>query len=152
MKISLLFIAWLSCFASIAQGEKVSFEALDSLLQKAPRSTVIFIKAPWCRYCHAMENTTLQDKKVQEILANYYFVGMNGEGEKDIRFAGHTFSHIQSGPQAGTHALALELGSINGRLSYPTLVVMNAEMEVVFQHSGFLNTEELRAILTSAEH
>jgi len=45
------------------------------------------------------------------------------------------------------HELAKQLGTINGKLNYPALVVLNAKNEIVFQYDGYLNAEELEAIL-----
>ena len=42
---------------------------------------------------------------------------------------------------AGIHEWALELASVDGKITYPTLAVFNAQNEILFQHGGLLGEE-----------
>ena len=95
-----------------------------------------------------MKHTTLRNSTVVELLnRNYYFVALDAEDKEDIHFRGHNFSFRPSGNQQGIHALAEQLGTLNGAVSYPTLCFLNADYEIVFQYNRFINAADLTEVL-----
>ncbi|MFT3920389.1 thioredoxin family protein [Cloacibacterium sp.] len=118
-----------------------------------PKNTVIFIYTDWCNYCKAMENTTFKHKKIIDKLNNeYYFTMLNAEEKQDIKFCGKTFHFKPTGTNTGIQELAETLGNIDGRVSYPILVILNSKNEIIFQHSNFLNSSEMILILEKIYH
>ena len=144
----LLVLLW-SPGSSYGQlADAVTFQQLDSLQKKEQKPVLVFIHTSWCKYCQAMEHTTFQNKEVKEMLEkSFYFVELNAEEKKDIKVKGHTFHYRPTGAGAGQHELAQELGSINGKISFPTLCFLNADYEIIYQRSGFLTAKELIEIL-----
>lgn len=144
-----LFILFLSlCSWQAMSQEAYPVHALDSLMVQEARPMIIFIRAPWCRYCEVMEQTTFKDEHLMARMEEeYYLATLNGEGTEEVVFAGQTFS---PGPNQ-THELALELGSVNGKITYPTVVIMNAAHEVVFQHTGMMTAPEMLQVLDQME-
>lgn len=141
-------IVFLPALPALAQLNSVRFEQLDSLQQAETRPVVVFISTDWCRYCSRMKRTTLRDERVvKELSGKFYFVPLNAEERKDISFHGHTFRYRPTGNGTGVHELAEQLGSVDGRLSYPTLSVLNADMEIIYQHGGYLSAKELSTLL-----
>ena len=135
-------------FDAKAQLVSHDFESLDSLLSVEERKVVVFIETDWCKFCQQMKNTTFQNEEVVTSLnSNFYFVRLNGESKDDITFSGHTFKYKPNGATTGVHELAEELGTIEGKLNFPTLSVLNAQNEIVFQHGGLLETDALLAVL-----
>jgi thioredoxin-related protein len=135
--------------SALAQAGPFRFGQLDSLQQAERRPVVVFISTDWCRYCSRMKLSTLRDERVvKQLNESFYFVSLNAEEKNDIRFLGHTFKYRPTGNETGVHELAEQLGSVNGKLSYPTLCVLNADMEIVYQHGGYLSTKELSRILS----
>ncbi|RDV10373.1 thioredoxin family protein [Pontibacter diazotrophicus] len=133
---------------AVAQPDSFRFEQLEGLQEAERRPVVVFISADWCRYCSRMKMSTLQDERVVKLLnESFYFVSLNAEEKKDTPFYGHTFKYRPTGNETGVHELAEQLGSINGHLSFPTLSVLNADMEIIYQHGGYLSAKELSTIL-----
>ncbi len=147
-----LFLAWIVILQSppaFAQPDAFRFEQLDSLRQAERRPIVVLISTDWCRYCSRMKLTTLRDERVvQQLDEGFYFVSLNAEEKKAIRFHGHTFKYRPTGTGTGVHELAEQLGSVKGQLSYPTVCVLNADMEIVYQHGGYLSAKELLRLLS----
>ncbi|MXV37969.1 thioredoxin fold domain-containing protein [Flavobacteriaceae bacterium Ap0902] len=133
------------CFSQL---KEYSFPEIDSLQQVEPRKTVVFIHTSWCTYCSMMNKSVFGDEKIADILnEKYYYVPLDAEGEKNIDFAGKTFKFIPNGMNTGIHELATALGTIDGKLSYPTLVILNEKYEIVFQYGGLLDRESVKEIL-----
>lgn len=143
-KILILFILFLIQVPDLpAQNHIVKFEEIKTLQDKAPKPIVVLIMTGWCKYCHAMKNTMTKDNKVAALLSEkFYTVFLDAEDKKDIFFAGKSFKY-----KAGIHELARELGTIKGRISYPTITVLNVKNEIIYQHDGFLNPRAMLYIL-----
>lgn len=126
-----------------AQNRIVKFEEIKTLQDKAPKPIVVLIMTSWCKYCHAMKNTMTKDNKVAALLnEKFYTVFLDAEDKNDIFFAGRSFKH-----KAGLHELARELGTINGHISYPAIIVLNVKNEIIYQHDGFLNPRAMLYML-----
>lgn len=147
-KLNTLLLFCLFSVNTIAQLNHYSFEQIDSLQQIEARPVVIFIQTDWCQYCKAMEQTTFQNKTIIEQLnSDFYFINFNGEEERDITFRGHIFKFKPTGHHTGVHELAEQLGSINGKLSFPTLCILNEDDEIIFQYGAFLKVKDLKQVL-----
>ena len=150
MKKNLFLVLLLCCAipAGFAQLRSVSFEEIDSLQRIEKRKTIVFIQTDWCQFCHAMKNTTFKNDEIIEELNNaFYFIDFNAEEKRTIIFNKTTFQFRPTGNTSGTHELAIALGTINKQLHFPVLCVLNAENEIIFQHSGYLKPKELKLIL-----
>jgi len=121
----------------------VHFEELKALQAIEQRPVVILIRTDWCKYCHAMQNTMIKNSKVSQLLRNgFYTVFLDAEEKKTILFAGREFKF-----KKGVNELATELASVNGRVSYPTLCILNAKNEIIYQYDGFLSAKALEYTL-----
>lgn len=132
----------------MAQLNRLTFQEVDSLSAIEPKPVVVFMHTHWCSYCAAMEQTTLQDEEVIELLNKaFYFISFDAESTEDVTFQSHHFKFRPSGYQQGVHELALELGEINGKLSYPTTCFLNGQFEITYQHNQLMNKEQLLMLL-----
>lgn len=132
-----------------AQLNAFRFEQLDSLQQAERRPVVVLISTDWCTYCGRMKLSTLRDEHVvKQLNESFYFAYLNAEERNDISFYGHTFKYRPTGNETGVHELAEQLGTLNGQLSYPTVCVLNADMEIVYQYGGYLSAKELSRMLS----
>ncbi|GAB5525544.1 MAG: hypothetical protein Roseis2KO_34160 [Roseivirga sp.] len=139
----------LSSSAAFGQDYAVSFEELDSLQKQAPRPVVVFLHTDWCKFCANMKNTTFQHEQVKALLTDdFYFVSFDGESKEDVKLLGNTFRYKPTGANTGVHELAEQLGTKDGAVSYPTVVFLNAEYEVLYQHNSFISGKSLRKALS----
>ena len=130
--------------------EHHSFEELDSLMEKEERPVVVFLHAEWCKYCRNMEETTFKHPEVVKLLnEQFYFISFDGEQKEPVAFRGRQFNYVPNGRTTGTHELALALGGTNGELLYPTLLLLNPEMEIIFEYASFLSHTEVLEVLKS---
>ncbi len=152
MKKLLNFLFLVSTTCLLAQNntelEHYSFEELEKVQQQQARPYVIFIHTDWCRFCHGMRKNTFSHPDIVSILnTDYYFVEINAEQKKDITFLDTTFSYRPSGANTGIHDLAKALGTVNGKISYPTTVFLNTKNEIILQYAGFADHKTLYELL-----
>ena len=135
-----------------AQLHRVSFAELDSLQRVDQRNVLVFIQTDWCKYCLSMKSTTFRNDSVVNVLNKlFYVVDLNAESKTDITYGGYEFKFKPTGSDTGIHELAEQLGMINGKLDFPTVSVLNAKNEIVFQNGGLLQTDELLAVLMALQ-
>ncbi|AXT63319.1 thioredoxin family protein [Aquimarina sp. AD10] len=131
-----------------AQIQVNSFESLKDKMSTAPKPIVIFVHTDWCMYCKNMENTTFKNSEiVQNLNNNFYFVSLNAESRKRITFLNNDFNFQPNGHKTGVHQLAKELATVNNKIGYPTLTILNAKYEIIFQQQSFLSAKQLSKIL-----
>lgn len=148
LKKTILLAAIALPLSVFGQLQSFSFTKLDSLQKTEKKNIVVFIHTDWCRYCQLMKNTTFKDKKVIKLLnEKFWFAYLNGEERQDITFNGHTFKYQPTGSNTGIHELAEQLGSINSKVSYPTLCILNTDYEIIFQYNHFLSSADLLRVL-----
>jgi thioredoxin-related protein len=147
----LLFVGGLLCPTfSFAQLQSFQFEQIDSLQNLEKKTVVIFIHTDWCKYCEAMKNTTLKDKKIIERLnKSFYFISFNAEEKRSILFNRKKFTHKPTGNNIGSHQLAEQLATVNNKIAYPTLCFLNADFEIIFQISNYISISNLKKLLES---
>jgi thioredoxin-related protein len=145
---SILLIALVGVESLNAQDYALNFEALDSLQKKEPRPMIVFLHAPWCKFCENMKQTTFKSQEVKKILSEeFYFVSFDGESKEDVTFLGNTFKYKPTGANTGVHELAKQLGTKEGVVSYPTIVFLNEKYEILYQNDGFLSAKKLKKVL-----
>lgn len=134
-------------FTGFAQPRSYPFGQLDSLQQIEARNVVVFIHTDWCKFCAAMEHTTLIKPEVVQLLnEKFYFISLDAEYNQEIVFLDKVFSYNARG-SSGVNELAEALGTVDGKLSYPTLCILNRNYEIIFQFSSFLDVAEMLALL-----
>ena len=143
----LLIFLW-AIPSGFAQLKTYSFEEAEKLSKENPKPIVIFIHTSWCKYCKMMENSTFKNQEVIKLLnSNFYFVSFNVETKDDITFNKHTFRFKPTGHNTGIHELATELATIETKVVYPTITILNPDYSILFQKHSFLNAKSIISIL-----
>lgn len=122
-----------------------TIEEVQELMKKEKRKVYIDVYTDWCGWCKVMDKKTFTDPKVAEILnTDFYAVKLDGEGKEDIIFKDRTFKYVQQG-RSGYHELAAAL--LNGKLSYPTSVILDENLNLMQPFPGYMAPEKLTPIL-----
>lgn len=134
--------------ASVADINWLSWEQAVKANARSAKPLVVDVYTDWCGWCKRMDATTFKDPRVAEYVnANFYAVKLDAEQKGDIVYDGTTFSFQQQGKR-GVHTLAASL--LDGRLSYPSIVYLNGEMERTMISPGFKDADALLAELKQA--
>ena len=122
-----------------------SFTDAVKLTQLDPRPIMIDVYTDWCGWCKRMDATTFRDSAVSEYLNTaFYAVKLDGESRDSFVFKGKTYKYVPNG-RRGYNELAAAL--MNGRMSYPTVVMLNEKAEMIQPIAGYKQAREFEMIL-----
>ncbi|WP_299461056.1 thioredoxin fold domain-containing protein [uncultured Microscilla sp.] len=122
----------------------LSFAQLEKAMQQNPRYILIEVETDWCVYCKMLDKATLSKRKVAKVINQYFYaVKLNAEHPQKIRFGGQVYPFMTQGNNQGIQGLALALKV----QSYPTLVVLSPDYQVVHRHNGYIKAKKLAPIL-----
>ena len=153
MKKLLILTIFLGKLALFSQSEKselkvFTFEEVERLHQQKPKPILVFLYTDWCKICFGMKKTTFSKEEVIMLLnEEFYLIYLNGEEKRDITFLSKKFTYKPSGKNTGMHQLAKEFGFFKGKISYPTITILNKNHEIVAQINNYLNSKNLQIIL-----
>ena len=147
-KLFILLIFFWAIPSGFAQLKTCSFEEAEQLAVKDPKPFVIFIYTSWCKFCKMMENSTFKNVEISNKLNDsFYFIALDAENKKDIRFNKHTFQYKPTGTNTGIHELATALASSDNQVTYPTLTILGPDYSILFQQASYLKAQDLRMVL-----
>ena len=123
----------------------ISFEKAIELNKNNPKPILIDVYTDWCTWCHKMDASTYKEEViVNYINNNFYAVKLNAEQKEDIKFNDHTFKYVGN-ERRGTHELASSL--LNGKMSYPSTVFLNKDLELVQAVPGYLQAPIMEKLI-----
>lgn len=147
----LLFIL-LSIFALSlsAQDEKaginwMTIEEAEAAAKDEPRKLIIDVYTDWCGWCKRMDKTTFSNPVIVDYVnEHYYAVKLNAEQKDSISFRGYNFKFVKQG-RRGYHELAAAL--LNGKMSYPSIVYMDENLDMIQAIPGYQDAKSLEKII-----
>lgn len=119
-----LLVGILITLTSVAQLQWTKLEHLKDSLEKQPKPVLLKFETEWCSVCKMMDVKVFQDKKVQKVLANYYVVRIDAEIKTPLIYNDTTYNYLMYSAKRGVNQLAKKLAEENGKLAYPTIVIV----------------------------
>jgi thioredoxin-related protein len=93
-----------------------------------------------------MDENTLQNPGIASYVnENYYAVRFNAEQKDTILFKGQKFGFVPKG-RKGYNELAAVLAK--GRLSYPTIVYLDEELNLIQPVPGYMDAKAFEVLIT----
>ncbi len=141
---------WLVLAASLSTvaAQEINWlkiQDLEAAQKQAHRKVLIDIYTDWCGWCKRLDATTFKDPKIVDYLnKNYYCVKLNGEDKNTITYRGVEFKFVPTG-RRGYHQLSS--GFQKGRHSYPTLTILDENLDILQIFRGYKKAEDLLPIL-----
>lgn len=123
----------------------VDFNTGFALSQQEGKIAIIDCYTDWCGWCKVMDKKTFTDPGIQEYLReNFHIVKFDAERREPVPFNGKKYEFV-SGGRRGINTLAIEL--LGNRMSYPTLVYLDENMNKITASPGYKTPEQLLAEL-----
>lgn len=123
----------------------MTIEEAQKLSETEPRKIYIDVYTGWCGWCKKMDKTTFVDPAVVKYMnENYYAVKLDAETKKTITFNGKEFNYVAEG-RRGYNEFAAAI--LQGRMSYPTSVVLDEESRVIQPIPGYLDGPTMDKVL-----
>jgi len=135
--LTIILLALISFSASAQEVEWLSWDEATALAttEESPKKMFIDVYTDWCGWCKKMDKDTFQNTEVAAYMeANFYMVKLDGESKEDIDYKGKTYKFVPSG-RKGYHELAAAL--MQGRMSYPTTIFLDEEMNMLSPVPGY---------------
>lgn len=145
-QISLLFLIFMGFNAQAQDINWISWEEAVQLSQTdaQPKKIFVDVYTDWCGWCKKMDKNTFQNPEVSKYMQdNFYMVKMDAEGKDPIKYQGKEFKFVPSG-RRGYHELAAAL--LQGRMSYPTVVFLDEQLNMLSPVPGYQQVEPFMQI------
>lgn len=128
-----------------AQIEWLTLEQALEKAKKEPRPILMDVYTDWCGWCKRMDVYTFTNPKICDYIEKkFYAVKFNAEMQKPVTYLGKEYKP-QEGKGRGAHSLVLAL--TNGKLSYPTIVYLDARGGLITVAPGYYAPRDLEPIL-----
>jgi len=126
----------------------VNWMTLEQAMEKSKtekRKIFVDMYTDWCSWCKHMDSTTFVNATVAKYLNEHFYpVKFNAEQEKDIVFKDKTYKFKKNGSR-GYHELAALW--LNNRLSFPTVVFLDENQQLIQPVPGYQDAVKMDAII-----
>lgn len=143
--IFVLLVALYSVSYSQNDIKWLTLEEAEALNKIRPKKVFIKISTEWCEWCKKFNNTTLSNTEIKNYLTeNYYPVELNPEHKQKIIWKGNEYKLIRYG-----HTFINEWALIylHGQMSFPSIVILDEELNLIQAIPGYIDKKTLSAIL-----
>ncbi len=149
--IFVLFAFFLSgiCTVSAQDNAKVNWIDFEKAVEKqaeVPKKIFVDVYTDWCGWCRRMDADTYSHPVVAAYLNdNYYPVKLNAEHKEPITFQGVVFEN--QNPEGRRHAHDLAAALLQGKMGYPSIVLIDEESNIITSIPGFKQAIDMEYIL-----
>lgn len=124
-------VKWMTWEEAVAAAEAAKAEG------ETPKKIFVDIYTDWCGWCKKMDKETFEQSMVANYLNEHFYpVKFDAEQKESITFDEKTFKYIANG-RRGYHELAAAL--LAGKMSYPTVVFLNEDFQLLQRIPGYLD-------------
>ena len=131
----LIFLISVPVIGNAQQVEWLTFEEAVEKSKVEKKKIFIDVYTDWCGWCKVMDKNTFNSPEIATYLnENFYPVKLNAEQREDITYQGYTYKWVAGG-RNGYHELAA--GLLNNELSFPTVVFLDEEFQILSPLKGY---------------
>ena len=121
----------------------MTFSQAIAANQQNPRKIFIDIYTGWCGWCKRMDATTFMEDTVANYMnEKFYAVKLDAEMKDSVVYNGYVFKYQ---PEQRANELAISL--LQGKMSYPTFVIMDEKVNLLSPVPGYQTVPQIMPIL-----
>ena len=110
------------------------------------KKILLFIYTDWCSYSRKMEEGPFQDPSLSAYINEHFIpVKLNASTRETLTYESREYNYVRKG-NVGYHELAALF--LDGRMSFPSIVILDTEMEVIQTVPGYQSPVQLERIAT----
>ncbi len=128
----------------------MTFAEAQAAMQNEPKKLFVDVYTYWCGPCKMLDRNTFSNPQLAEYVnENFYAVKFNAQDENDILFGGKTFSNPNYDPNKGQYRRngTNQLASAMGVRAFPTMVILNEELQIMHSLRGYKTPQQLQPLL-----
>lgn len=145
----LLFIFVGYSQAQLAPSEKIKWYSLEEavkLSKKKPKKLFIDVYTDWCGWCKKLDAVAFANPVIIKYMNEHYYpVKLDAETKDSINFNGQVYVNRNPTGMRNPHDVAVFL--LGGRMGYPSLVILNDDLNKLELIQSYLQPQYMEAIL-----
>ena len=150
MKKALIITLFALLGMSAMAQEKINWMSIEEAAErcaKEPKMVFIDVYTDWCGWCKRMDRSTFANPVIAKYMnEHFYAVKFDAETLDTITFQGQQYvGFVREDGKKGSHRLARTL--LNGRMSYPSYVIMNEEMRTLQVIGGYQTEQQFEPMI-----
>lgn len=149
MKKNLLIVLLVTACTVSAQNQKInwiSFEKAIELNEQEPKKFMIDVYTDWCGWCKRMDATTFNNPVIVDYInKNYWAIKLDAERKDTVKLGDQLFVNENPDRKRNPHQLAVAL--LNGKMSYPSIVYLDENVELLQAVNGYHDPVGIEPIL-----
>jgi len=137
-----------SAHKPVAEGKIkwMTWEEAQAAQKKNPKKIFVDVYTDWCGWCKKMDATTFSHPDlIKYVNEKYYAVKFDAEQKIPITFNGKEYKFVPQGGR-GYHELAAHL--MGGKMSYPTTLYLDEQLNMLSPVPGYLDPTTFETIIT----
>jgi len=130
--------------------DTIQWLSLDEAMvafEKEKKKLIFEIYTKWCSWCKQMDEVTMMQTSVAQIVnRDYYPVKFDAECKTRVKFKEKEYEFVMRPGMGGLHELAAEF--LDNKLSYPTIVFLDENLNIIQAIVGFKTPDEFEKIVS----
>lgn len=123
----------------------MTIEEAEAAQKTNPKKILLHVYARWCRWCKLQDSLTYHNPEIAAYINdNYYPVKFNAESKEPVTYKGVRYEYIQDDNHLA-HDFARYI--LNGKLSYPALLFISENGQVLNIRNGYQQAYFLEPVL-----
>lgn len=124
----------------------VDMNEIEGLVKDRPKKVFIDVYTAWCGPCKMLERSTFKDSLIINTLGkNFYSVKFDAEGPDPLTFKNKEYTNPGYKPErARTRNGKHEFTNTFGIRGYPSMVIMDENLNIIDRIVGFRTAEQLK--------
>lgn len=111
-----------------------------------PKPVIVDLYTSWCVWCKKMDESTFSDPTlISYINKNFYVLKFDAEAQQSVTFKDKVYD-VQKINNRNVHQLAWDWGNVNGRIGYPTIVILDNNMDKLQAFPGFKDVDAMTSL------
>jgi thioredoxin-related protein len=149
--LSLLLLVFTLSLSTFAQSDKIQWRTVEevaALQLKSPRKVLMDVYTSWCGPCKMMmKNTFTNTNVIRYVNEHFYAIKFNAESGDPVTFKGNTYTNPEFNPGARGRNSQHQLAEAFGVNSYPTIIYLDEEMNVIAPIKGYQTPDKIELYL-----